>query len=223
VYPASDSIPKNISELRMRVYHFLSADHALDNIRRHRIKIATFDALNDPFELWALSQPDKQIRAGLRGWKKTMSRRYGVLCFCCRWHNPLLWGHYADKHRGMVLGFDVRDELLRKIDYVKHRPRFNKVNDATAGKLLFTKFADWRYEEEWRICTRLEERDPETGLFFADFSNDLVLREVVVGALCETSKSAIKDALGNYAHLVKLTKSRLAFKTFRVVKDLRGF
>ncbi|MBZ5530145.1 MAG: DUF2971 domain-containing protein [Acidobacteriia bacterium] len=206
----------------IRVYHFLSAEHAVDNIRRRRIKIATFDTLNDPFELWAVAQPDKNVRAGLRKWKKTMSRRYGVLCFCRSWHSTLLWSHYADKHRGMALGFDVRDDLIRQMDYVKHRPMFTKVSDAMAEKLLFTKFADWQYEQEWRICTRLEDRDPETRLFFADFNKDLVLREVIAGPLCETSKVTIERALRKHDR-VSVVKGRLAFKSFRVIKNNRGF
>jgi hypothetical protein len=207
----------------MRVYHFLSAEYALDDIRRRRLKIATFDTLNDPFELWAVSHPDKEVRVGLRRWKKTMSRRYGVLCFCRSWQNPLLWSHYADKHRGMALGFDVRDELLRQVNYVHTRPRFKEVDEPTMRRLLFTKFADWRYEDECRIYTRLKERDSKTRLFFADFNDDVVLREVIAGPLCETTKAAIERAVGKSSQQVRLVKSRLAFKTFRIVKDQRGF
>jgi hypothetical protein len=206
----------------MRVYHFLSAEHALDNIRRRRIKIATFDTLNDPFELWAVAQRSRGVRADLNRWKITMSRRYGVLCFCRSWHSPLLWGHYADKHRGMVLGFDVRDDLLRQMDYIKRRPLFTTFSDAMAEKLLFTKFAAWQYEEEWRLCTRLEDRDPATQLFFADFGKDLTLREVIVGPLCKESKATIERALRKYAG-VSVIRARLAFGTFRVVKNKLGF
>jgi hypothetical protein len=207
----------------MLVYHFLPKEHALDDIRRRRLKIATFDGLNDPFELWACAQENKDIRRGLRNWKKTMSRRYGVLCFSSNWHNPLLWGHYADKHRGVVLGFEVRDELLRNVRYVKTRPTLSQVSEKTAQKLLFTKFYDWRYEEEFRVFTRLKDRDPETHLFFADFGDDLKLRKVIIGPLCECSKSAIDDALGPHIKKVLVIKSRLAYRKFSVVMNQRGF
>ena len=205
----------------MRVYHFLSAQHALDNIRRRRIKIATFETLNDPFELWAVSLPDKQIRKALRNWKNTMSRNYGLLCFSRSWHTPVLWSHYADRHRGIALGFEVSDELLRNVEYVKARPPFKTVTQRTMEKLLFTKFSDWGYEEELRIFTRLEERDLASNLFFAEFNDDVALREVICGPLCEVSKSLIADALGDLAD-VKVIKARLAFRTFRVVADRRG-
>jgi hypothetical protein len=89
--------------------------------------------------------------------------------------------------------------------------------------LLFTKFVDWRYEREWGIYTRLEDRDPKTRLFFADFSDDVMLQEVIAGPLCEVTKAAIERAVRKYDQRVRLIKSRLAFKTFRIVKDQRGF
>jgi hypothetical protein len=50
----------------MRVYHFLSNKNAIDDLTHRRLKIATFDDLNDPFELWAVAQPDRRLRRGLR-------------------------------------------------------------------------------------------------------------------------------------------------------------
>jgi hypothetical protein len=43
----------------MRVYHFLPANFALDDIEKRRIKISEIDQLNDPFELWCVNQKDK--------------------------------------------------------------------------------------------------------------------------------------------------------------------
>src|SRR4029077_1056950 len=102
-----------------RVYHFLSAGHALEHIEKKRIKISEIDQLNDPFELWCVSQDDHQVRAALREYKKEMSKRFGLICFCEDWYNTLLWSHYADKHRGMCLGFDVDDRGLRVVKYVE--------------------------------------------------------------------------------------------------------
>ena len=65
----------------MRVYHFLPANWALDDIRRKRIKISVIDELNDPFELWCVEQPDKRLRQALRGFKAEMVARFGMICF----------------------------------------------------------------------------------------------------------------------------------------------
>ena len=36
----------------MRLYHFLSAENALDDLTNRRIKLSQIDDLNNPFELW---------------------------------------------------------------------------------------------------------------------------------------------------------------------------
>ena len=58
----------------VRVYHFLSAEHALDDIEKRRIKISEIDQLNDPFELWCVAQENKELRERLRDYKKTMNK-----------------------------------------------------------------------------------------------------------------------------------------------------
>jgi hypothetical protein len=40
----------------VRVYHFLSAEHALDDIKKQRIKISEIGQLNEAFELWCVAQ-----------------------------------------------------------------------------------------------------------------------------------------------------------------------
>ncbi len=208
---------------QMRVYHFLSAKYALDDIKHRRLKIATFDDLNDPYELWAVGQPDRQLRRGLRRWKAIMTRDYGMLCFSRGWRNPLLWSHYADRHGGMVLGFDVNDVSLKYVKYVTERPVFTNIDERTVQDLLFTKFKDWQYEQETRVFTRLQERDRATRLYFADFTEDLRLREVISGPLCTTTKSRIEEALRHYEGPVTLTKARLGFTSFQIVKNKKGF
>src|SRR5712664_3511303 len=107
----------------MRVYHFLPAPHALDDIEKRHIKISELDQLNDPFELWCVSQQDHRLRAPLRAYKREMSRQFGMISFSKGWRNPLLWSHYADKHRGMCLGFDIDDRGLKQVNYVTERQK----------------------------------------------------------------------------------------------------
>jgi hypothetical protein len=205
-----------------RVYHFAPAEFALQDLRHRRLKIALFDELNDPFELWAIAQPNPRLREALRKTKQDFARDYGLLCFSLSWHNPLLWSHYADRHRGLALGFDADEKILKSVSYVAERPTLTKITPIVAEWLLFTKFLDWQYEKEARILTGLKERDSSTGLYFGKFSEQLVLREVVAGPLCKVTRKEVRDALGGQQG-VTLVKSRLAFKTFEVVRDKRGF
>lgn len=46
----------------VRLYDFLRADRALDNLSKRRIKVSTLDDLNDPFEFQPLRMPNREHR-----------------------------------------------------------------------------------------------------------------------------------------------------------------
>jgi hypothetical protein len=207
---------------KQRAYHFVSLGHGLDDLRQRHLKIAQIDDLNDPFELFVFKQSDRRFRQANRATKQELAQQHGLLCFSLDWHNPLMWSHYADRHRGLALGFDVDQQILKQVSYIENRPFPNKIDIEVAHSLLFTKYAGWNYEREARIYTSLEDRDPKTGLYFGEFGEQLVLREVIAGPLCEVTEQELRNATGSTTK-VKFRKARLAFKTFRVVTNLRGF
>lgn len=209
---------------KTRVYHFLRGDKALDDLRRRHIKLSEIDKLNDPFELWCVAQTDPAVRTALRKYKTQMTRQFGMLCFCPHWQNPVLWSHYADKHAGICLGFDVPQDTLKPVRYTAVRPPLQAPpTKDSADRLLYTKYKDWKYEQELRGWFTLEKRDPVSGLYFYDFDDRVKLREVIAGPLCKVPEVTIRAALKGYPAKVRVIKARLAFKTFRVVQDLRGF
>ena len=208
----------------MRVYHFLPADCAFEDIEKRQIKISEIDQLNDPFELWCVYQKDRRLRIALRDFKKEMSARYGMLCFSRHWHSPVLWSHYADKHRGICLGFEIDRQGLQEISYLTKRPTLRippTLEDAK--QLLFTKYRGWKYEEEWRAWIRIDERDVATGFYFYPFDRIVRLSEVIAGPLCDIPKTRIDEALKGYTDKINVTKARLAFKTFQVVRNRTAF
>jgi len=207
----------------MRLYHFLSTAHAVDDLEKRRLKIAEIDCLNDPFELWCLNLRSKNLRIALRKWKAEMAKKCGLICFSEKWTSPLLWSHYAAKHRGICFGFDVRSDLAKKVTYVKQRIDVSGPFDFhVAEALLFTKFEDWHYEEEWRVGVDLNDRDPSTNLYFCEFGDDLTLREIIVGPLCEITREDLEKLTTGFSPLPVMTKARLAHKWFDVVRDKRG-
>jgi hypothetical protein len=208
----------------MRLYHFLPSKYALDDLTKRRLKLSQIDKLNDPFELWCSDQSDRQMRAALRAWKQEMSKQYGLLCFCATWQNPLLWSHYAERHEGICLGFDVRDDSAARVDYVNERtPLQLPLTEGSMQRILFTKFSGWSYEEEWRAWFRLEERDPAAeNHYFREFDQDIRLAEIIVGSLCTVEKSTLTEAIRGYSPQPHIMAARLAFKSFSIVEDKRG-
>lgn len=106
---------------------------------------------------------------------------------------------------------------------MRKRPRLTlPVTDDAMKQLLYTKYSDWAYEEEYRGFFRLDTRDA-SGRYFYDFDEKVRLCEVLAGPICATPKAVIDAGLKDYADPIRVVKTRLAFKTFRVVENKRGF
>lgn len=199
--------------------------HGLENIRRRRLKIALYEDLNDPFEMFAFDLTDRRLRAGTTAGRSAMHRHFGMLCFSLDWSDPVLWSHYADRHAGLCLGFDVSRAIARRVTYASNRltwPRGfggtpENITKSEVRQLLFTKGRDWRYEKEARVFARLNDRDRRTGLFFARFSEQLVLREAILGARCRTTVQHARTLVRGPRPGVAVRRARLATDEFRIV------
>jgi len=211
----------------MRVYYLTGSQFALSNLALRRLKISRFADLNDPFELLAVDMKDKEHRKAFRATKEELNQSKGVICLSRNWSNPLLWGHYAEKHTGMALGFEVDPKHLAKVIYSKTPlkiPIDKKTNrpvlsEKLTNQLLRTKFHDWKYEDEMRVFVELDHETNESGLYFYDFSADFQLREVILGPRCELPIASIRAVVASYKPEVSVVKSRIAFSTFRVVEN----
>ena len=217
-----------------RLYHFTAANYGFDNLRNRRLKIAQLDDLNDPFELksvnlcnpvhaQAFDGTDKS-----EGFKAEMARRFGVLCFSEDKADVLQWAHYADRHKGICLGFDVSggEGKFGRVQYVAERFPFPQPPDeAFVWKLLSTKSEAWKYEKEWRVFLRLEEgiwnQCAGRVLYFADFGPELVLREVILGAANKNAASEVSDAIQGYQEAVRVARMHLSCSTFEL-QDCSG-
>ena len=107
---------------------------------------------------------DRQLRDRI---EDELIRRYdrGIVSLSERADCPLLWSHYGDKHRGICIGYSVRDKVPTKPAQVKYggsrlvqasRVASMLRGDETAGSrvddaVLFQKGEEWRYEREWRL------------------------------------------------------------------------
>lgn len=104
----------------MRVYKFLKFDHVVKTVVLNRLKISTLNNLNDSFEFdFELVDKNKKYDAASlikekNDWKKCMAEKFGFISFSSSYHNPLLWGHYADNGTGICLGFDILDSEINK-------------------------------------------------------------------------------------------------------------
>jgi hypothetical protein len=211
----------------MRVYKFLDAHFGIKVLYEKRLKVSTIDDLNDPFELLPYDLTDVRVRWAMRATRTEMARTLGLLCFSAAWDNPVIWAHYADKHKGICLGFDADDALTMKVEYRSERLPFLASGHPTEEdmvRMVATKFASWEYEKEIRVWVHLKEE--EGGVFYRDFDGteppDLKLVEVIAGAECQLPEREFRRALPAYPS-VKLIKARAGFTKFEVVENQQGF
>ncbi len=218
----------------MRVYKFLSADYALKDLDEKRIKLSEFKDMNDPFELLGSKWSDPTVDKLLTSHPAVT---YGALCFSTNWSNPLLWSHYADKHKGICLGFDIPDrpDAVQTPIYVDGpemqdpeilfqalRNRNFWIAEAPIMRKLLLKYKGWRYEDEVRLFARLDGKPGQYSYFDFGKNEDVTLREVIIGVRCTVSGKDIEERLRKYATPVKTLKARLSFESFQVVKDPNG-
>jgi hypothetical protein len=212
----------------MRLYYMTT----LDTLERFilpelRIRLSTFDKVNDPFELLGARQTDREGRRYFATlydyWVKTL----GFVSFSDNWKSPLMWSHYARNHTGVCLGIEIPEERVQPMNYQRERlelllkmsPLEAAIDDEIIKQVVTTKFEEWAYEREWRYIARLEHKDDATGFHYVEFSPDFELREIIAGARCERSLEDLrKQVFGNTA-VISMLQARAAFGSFSMVRQ----
>jgi hypothetical protein len=212
----------------VRAYHLTSAEHGISSIGLNRLKVARFSEVNDPFELMALNFHKRGIRQMLRHFKDSQNSKTGLLCFSRNWTDPVLWSHYATKHKGICLGFDLRVGIeVQGVVYAEKRPRMESgthedppsIPTDLHDLLLRTKFIGWKYEQELRRFVDLSKAKQEKGLYFLPFDEDLRLKEVILGERNDLSLEAIRKLTKATNPGAVVFKTRLERRSFRIVGD----
>jgi hypothetical protein len=208
-----------------RLYYLTGPDHAISNIVFSRLKISRFPELNDPFELLGQNFSDKDVRKLIRDHRDSLNDKIGMVCFSEDWTDPVLWGHYAAKHRGVALGFDVKVSLAEEVKYSSQRlkqkiPSGSKeITPKLKDLLLYTKFESWSYEREWRLVHELDKAESEGSLYFLPINKSVKLVEVILGSLCDFNLSKIRKLVDNHHADVMTYKARLAYRSFRIIPN----
>jgi hypothetical protein len=206
----------------MRLYHFTTREFGLLALQNRRLKIARISELNDPFEFmsWEMSQP--QVREEFKKSKNEWDKSIGIVCFSEHWHHPILWSHYAEKHQGMAIGFEVPDNKeYYRVGYVKSRtPVPVNLTENDVYQIVFNKFEAWTYESEYRCVCRLSESVKDGDYYFEPFSDKLSPVEIIIGCESTISRAELAKTLGGNCSDIESFKADTASKDFRVVRNM---
>lgn len=149
----------------------------VEGVDRRKIEaiVGNFDEWKQDF----LATPISIIQERLKSSSFKSHQNVGVLSFSEEETNILMWGHYADSHKGICIGFDSSELsftfkemplLPERVNYPEDNeyPKWNPIDIYKKGssismseemidQIYFTKSLDWIYEKEWRIIF------PESG------------------------------------------------------------
>lgn len=126
-----------------------------------------------------------------------LASSFGMVCLTLKPDNLLMWSHYADSHKGFIVGFKIpTDATFYKheeihaarylteclypfdVSYYTERPVVSYGSDSdleTSHKALLSKSVDWEYESESRVIDTT--RPPGVYLY----NRNLILHSVIAG------------------------------------------
>lgn len=187
----------------------LRGSYAQSILARSNIYLSSPDQFNDPFECQAevVIDKDDPLVAGtsrlevLERVRSNLRRRMLVYSMSALNDNMLMWSHYANRHRGICLGFDAesRDDVFSFAEPVIYQDVLPKYDlrpeqDVIEGakRVALVKGTRWSYEQEWRIVVVARALDQERKLDF----NATSLTEVILGCdISNNDRLAVQVAL----------------------------
>jgi len=227
------------------LYRYLDAAAALKTIEDRRFRISRLRDLNDPFE-WRFGytghNPDHlEAEKILNDWRESVfaSRNevVGIICFSATAKEPVLWSHYADKHRGVAFEIDCPNnpKALKKISYPSERvsidlttfARFQRNNDITGLKEYLRplmeqttqqKSAGWAYEQEYRFEVELAGNlETSAGNYFVGIPDNFLTR-IILGWKCPLEEQYVIKALQSVGlNSTKVVRAKISPDSYEVL------
>lgn len=171
-------------------YKYVSFEAAIKIIQNATIGFPSSRHMNDPLE----GQPARYAGASVDGYiirdhhrlfRNEYERSCGVLSLTRQPLNPLMWAHYGDEHKGVVIGIDVEragflnlETCLLPANYGEviytatfpnsilpedaHHPNirlqhgFDPASFTQLKAAFLYKAMDWCYEEEVRVVKNID-------------------------------------------------------------------
>jgi hypothetical protein len=220
-----------------RLYKYVSAKRAVQILRDRTIRFTQPRVLNDPFECCPaldlsalkneyLSAEDvgqrmadgEERKITMRGFAEFCrgvacsyardSDELGILSLSERCDVPLMWSHYADEHRGLVIGIDPMrvfdccpfpsgpEEVsdCRPVRYSKGRFKIPSSREPLGH--MFVKDSCWAYEKEWRVVRGLKSlSQPVSSIYTAEFPPEAIVCIVQGLFTSKETMSELRDVL----------------------------
>lgn len=171
------------------------------------INLKNFSTMRDIYKP-IMAKMIKDYLLNMQNVFQSLCSKLGVLCLSSEKDNILMWSHYADSHKGVVVIFDTTNNFFKKIPgplgeiravtYSDIRPKVN-IESAFNHELFYVKASAWSYEKEYRLIYPLipnfdcEWVDMKKGICKIPLS---IVNGIIFGAKCPPkTKAALLDKL----------------------------
>jgi hypothetical protein len=173
----------------------------------------------------------QKLESGVGDAIRDMNQKSCLLSVSKTAQNTVMWAHYAEKHKGAVVGIDFdnvfpgtgkeRGILLHAVNYCEDRPRmdvFSEYDPKELEKILSTKSVDWSYEQEFRTVFSfdyLQQLQQKKLAYLKNFDgndswflplNPASIREVIFGLYTD---SDLKSKIGKLVECQHLQHVKL--------------
>lgn len=143
------SIPDEFNDLFECDYYLDELD-VLEEIKQHHSDV------NDTCEIRQYTK--KVIEYSNRAYER-IKRSFGITCFSQKDVSLLMWGHYANNHRGICIEYfwdAMPIQNMGLVDYNREIMRIKNFEDDIeldkfSREILFRKSQEWAYEDEVRV------------------------------------------------------------------------
>lgn len=157
-----------------------------------------------------------------------------VLCVSEKNDNVVMWSHYADEHRGVVLQLRCVEEIdntllaARKVKYSRQFPSFPSLESYVrhltgeepmdlsklSWEIAYTKHEDWSYENEWRVHIPLLREPPGNG--YSTFKeNPRVFGNVYLGCrIADSDATKVIAAVKEHISHAKVLRGKRSITSF---------
>lgn len=128
-----------------------------DILLKNRLYAAPYFDLNDPMEGHYLMSATGQIDDDMKLMLNSAKDRLRICSLSRSPDNPVMWTHYAEGHRGVVVGVEVTDSECEVHPVVYDGPMKIGTHNFNANSpmdVLSRKLAAWEYEDEERAFVR---------------------------------------------------------------------
>jgi len=200
-------------------------EKGIDLLQNTRIKVANLSDINDPFEfLPQMNDEFDEFRKALAALYEYQKANYRILSLSKAECNIIMWGHYSNKHKGILFKIDT-DKIRKEVEgenpfvevtYSRKRPKIDLKNLMSGENqqlvqslrlLTYTKYEGWRYEEEVRAIIKYDHKE---NYDYLDIPANSIL-EVILGMNATSElESLTRDILSQARfHHVKLKKAEV--------------